>query len=116
MIKNIITIFIKNENLSLLLSDFSHDWDFSIQWKSIQISSMITLLLIQLNTFLCHKNNEIKPFISRTESVEKIEIQAIKYHNIINNTVFIISIIFSSEFCFLSLNYCFQMNFVYFGR
>ena len=33
LIKNIISIFIENDNISKLLSDFSHDWDFSIQWK-----------------------------------------------------------------------------------
>ena len=61
MVRDVSCLFVKDKQLSIVLGDFSHDWELGFQWKLVCICWEILVFIIQIvNHFLYKNKNNFK--------------------------------------------------------
>ena len=110
LFRNILLVFINNNIFSKIMADFSHDWEFGIQFKLIEILCALFLLLMKLIAYYDNKNKEISKIISielTQRKVDRKSIQIFKRIEIILKYNFILS---GTQYFLLIINYSFELN------
>ena len=108
-LKCISNLFIENLYISQIMADYSHDWDFGIQWKIFETSTAGFTLLIQLNSYKANYS----PIFKTTELMFKRNEKNFINLNIFKTILLIvnsISLTYGSIYSTIIIYYSFRFN------
>ena len=108
--RDIIMIYNKDQYFSKLLSDFSYNWDFGIQWKILESSIFIWTGITVINNYYNYKNLTISQIIS-TDLKLGYNANYLHHFRIINIFINLMGLFFGIQLGLLVFIYSFQLNY-----
>ena len=110
IIRNILLIINNDKYISKILADFSHDWEYGIQWKILEILWFSYILSIQIIAYNNNKDNDISKIISTELFERKIDQKVIPIFKRIECFAKYYFIPIISQYFFLIINSSFEWN------
>ena len=108
--KNIVSFINNDYYFSKIMADYTHDWEFGIQWKICEILWASRELLIQLITYYDIKSNGNSKLITIELIERKIDQKSIQIYKRIELILKYNCIPFGFQFFVLIINYSFEWN------